>query len=106
MRTPTERLRDSVTKDNLWLYILTLLKEKERYPYEIRKAIEENFNFKPGSMTAYMVLQKLESSGYVTLDRRIVQGGPTRQYYRITKKGLAELEEGKSEIRRWAQRLS
>ena len=105
MRTPLERLRDSITKDNLWLYVLKLLKEKDMYPYEIRKAIEETFKFKPGTMTAYMVLQKLETDGYVTFDHGLVRGGPERRYFRITKKGLSELERGKLEIKSWAEKL-
>lgn len=105
MRTPLERLRDSVTKDNLWLYVLSLLSGRDMYPYEIGREIERNFSFKPGNMTAYLVLQKLEMGGYVRLDRRLVQGGPERQYYRITEKGLDELKRGKAEIRKWAEKF-
>lgn len=91
MTTPSERLEKSLTKDNLWLYILTLLKEGEMYPYEIRNAIKERFGFSPGNVTAYIVLKKLNSGGYVRIVRKMHEGGPERTYYRVTPKGLEEL---------------
>lgn len=102
MRTPLQRLRDSITKDNLWLYILSLLSERDMYPYEIGKEIEKNFEFKPGSVTAYLVLRKLERDNYVRLSEKLAKGGPERKYYKITEKGLNELEKGKMEIKKWS----
>ena len=93
MRTPFERFRKSLTKDNLWIYILKLLQKKEMYPYEIRNKIKEEFEFKPGNMTAYIVLKKLESSNYVKVVRTEKKLGPERKYYKITPKGKEELDE-------------
>jgi PadR family transcriptional regulator PadR len=92
MTTPSERLEKSLTKDNLWLYILTLLKEGEMYPYEIRKAIKERFGFSPGNVTAYIVLKKLQSGGYVRVKKKLQSGGPVRTYYIIMEQGKKELE--------------
>jgi PadR family transcriptional regulator PadR len=91
MRAPSERLRKSMTSDNLWLYILTLLKSKEMYPYEIREKIKDRFGFLPGNVTAYIVLEKLKAGGYVKIGRKEKSGGPERAYFRITPKGKAEL---------------
>jgi DNA-binding PadR family transcriptional regulator len=91
MRTPSERLRRSMTSDNLWLYILTLLKNKEMYPYEIREKIRDRFGFLPGNVTAYIVLEKLKAGGYVKIGRKEKIGGPERAYYKITQKGKTEL---------------
>ena len=52
---PMERLQKSNTKENLWLYILSFLKEKELYGWEVQSLIEKKFNFKPGLITPYRV---------------------------------------------------
>jgi len=105
MRTPLQRLKDSITKDNLWLYILALLSERDMYPYEIRREIEKNFEFKPGNVTAYLVIRKLERDNYVMQSEKMVKGGPERKYYKITEKGLNELEQGKTEIKNWSTKF-
>ena len=92
MTSPSERLDKSLTKDNLWIYILTLLKEREMYPYEIRKTIKDRFGFSPGNVTAYIVLKKLKGGGYVRVSRRGRERGPERTYYVITGKGIDELK--------------
>jgi PadR family transcriptional regulator PadR len=100
MSTPSDRLLDSVTKNNLWLYILSLLLKKEMYPYEIRKEIKKAFGFEPGNVTAYFVLYRLEKSGYVKTGKTLKEGGPERSYYKITDKGKEELKKGKEILRK------
>ena len=106
MTTPSERLEKSITKDNLWLYILTLLKDNDMYPYEIRKTIKERFGFYPGNVTAYIVLKKLKSGGYVRIVRRMHGGGPERTYYRVTPRGLEELDKSASSLELLAETFS
>lgn len=96
MSTPSERLKKSVTKDNLWIYILSLLKERELYPYEIRRLVKQRFGFSPGRVTAYIVLKKLENKGYVKKWKTIKTEGPERNYYKITLKGCEEIKKGES----------
>ncbi|MHA2102495.1 MAG: PadR family transcriptional regulator [Candidatus Hodarchaeales archaeon] len=96
MDTPSEHFEKSITKNNLWLYILTLLLKKELYPYEIRKAIKEQFNFSPGNVTAYIVLKKLRSGGYVGILKKDQGKGPERTFYKITEKGIEELRKAKA----------
>jgi len=91
IRTPFERFKKSLTKDNLWVYILTLLENNELYPYEIKNKIEKEFNFKPGNVTAYIVLKKLEAGKYVMVSRTRKEQGPERTYYKITERGKGEL---------------
>lgn len=95
MSTPTERFEKSITKDNLWLYIFVLLKRRELYPYEIKEAIKTEFGFSPGNMTAYVVLKKLKSGGYVTVMKKDQGKGPERTFYRITEKGINEFNKAK-----------
>lgn len=96
---PFERLKKLNTIDNLWIYILTLLKKREIYGWEIPKIIEEKFGFKPGKITPYRVLYRLEKTGYVKskMENR-------KRVYQITEKGKEELEKAKKfykEILKW-----
>ena len=87
---PMERLQRSNTKENLWFYIFSLLKKKRLYGWEIPKLIEREFNFKPGKITPYRVLYRLEKDGFVKskMEER-------RRVYEITKKGEEELKRAK-----------
>ncbi|NIO44627.1 MAG: PadR family transcriptional regulator [Candidatus Aenigmarchaeota archaeon] len=100
MVKPSQRLLDSVTKNNLWFYILSLLSKKDMYPYEIRDKIKKIFGFEPGNVTAYFVLYRLEKSGYVKSGKTLKKGGPERKYYKITEKGKNELKKGKEILRK------
>jgi PadR family transcriptional regulator, regulatory protein PadR len=91
---PSRRLEEKLTKENLWLYILSLLTLNDMYGYELREAIREKFGFKPGNVTAYRVLYSLKLKGLVEIVAK-KSGGRERKYYRITKAGKEELEKGK-----------
>ena len=86
-----ERLQKSNTKENLWLYILSLLKERELYGWEIRSLIEKEFSFRPGLITPYRVLYRLEGDGFVKSELK-----ERRRIYKITGKGKKELENAKN----------
>ena len=100
MKEPSDRLLDSLTKNNLWFYILTLLAKRKMYPYEIRREINKKFEFNSGFVTAYVVLYKLEKDGYVRSGEKLKVGGPERKYYNITSKGREELKKGKAIFRK------
>ncbi len=87
---PLERLKKINTRENLWIYILSLLTEREVYGWEIPKMIEERFNFKPGKITPYRVLYDLEKEGFVTSNMK-----KRRKFYKITAKGREELVRAK-----------
>ena len=87
---PFSHLEKSNTKENLWLYILSLARRKPIYAYQLHKDIEEIFDFKPGKITPYRILYKLEHEGFVKSkveDRR--------RFYEITVKGKDELKKAK-----------
>jgi len=88
---PLERLQKSNTKENLWIYILSLLKEKDLYGWEIPSLIEKKFNFKPGRITPYRVLYRLEGEGLVKSKMT-----ERRRVYQITEKGKRELDRAKN----------
>ncbi|MFB0543846.1 MAG: PadR family transcriptional regulator [Candidatus Bathyarchaeia archaeon] len=86
--TTYNRLVRKMTKENLWLYILRLLREEAKYGYEIRGEIEEHFGFKPGRVTSYRVLYTLQRDGCVEVKgEEPSKEGPSRKYYIITAKG-------------------
>ena len=76
------RLKRKLGVEVLWLYLLALLKKKKSHAYVLRKEIEKEFDFLPGNVTAYMVLYKLESRGFVKAE---MDGN--KKVYSITPKG-------------------
>lgn len=84
---PFDRLKKTNTIDNLWIYILSLAKKEAVYAYKLRKQIEEKFNFKPGTVSAYRVLYRLEIEGFVKSE----QVG-RRRIYKITSRGEREIK--------------
>lgn len=92
-----KRLVRKMTLENLWIYILTLLRDEgPLYGYEIRERISKRYNFRPGKITCYMVLYKLENEGLISSkELESKSRGAPRKYYTITRKGLAELQKAK-----------
>ena len=88
---PIERLKKLNTVENLWVYILSLLKKESHYAWEMPKLIEKNFFFKPGKITPYRVLYQLHLEGLVksTLKER-------KRIYQITPKGKEELKKAEN----------
>jgi len=84
---PIERLKKSNSIDNLWFYILSLLKRGEIYGWEIPSLVEKKFDFKPGKITPYRVLYRLEKDGFVRSKMK-----DRRRVYQIRKKGEEELK--------------
>ena len=87
-----QRLKNKTTVEILWPYLLSLMRHKPIYAYEIRQKIEDTYGFKVGQVTSYMVLYKLETSGHVTTKWLEVEARQ-RKYYTITKKGEKALDE-------------
>jgi len=85
---PIERLRKLNTIENLWLYILLILKEGPHYGWEMPKLIEKKFGFKPGRITPYRVLYQLAFQG-------LVQGRIERK-----KKDLSDHPKGRRRVKR------
>lgn len=96
-----KRLKEKTTKDVLWIYILSLLKEKDMYAYEIRDEIYRKFGFKPARITSYVVLYRLEKEGYV---ESYWKGD--RKYYSINSKGKELLNEGIQYLKEIIEKIS
>lgn len=87
MVKPIERLKRKVLKENMWVFILSLLKNKPSYRYEIKDLIKEKFGFVSGNVTAYKVLFFLEAGKYVESFEK-----NNKKYYNITNLGKKELK--------------
>lgn len=87
---PSERLKKKVEKENLWLFVLSIMKSGRMNARDLRGLIKKKFGFVYGNVTAYKVLYILESGSYVKSEKdgKFVT-------YEITEKGLAELKEAK-----------
>ena len=94
---PVDRLWKKLRVDNLWLWILKLLTEKNKYAYELREEIKERFGFEPATVTSYAVLYRLEKSGLVTEASETI--APNRKYYEITELGMAALNQAETLLR-------
>ena len=105
MSAAYRRLIRKLTVENLWLYVLSLLKKEPLYGYEVSRKIEENFGFKPGRVTCYIVLYKLQSEGLITSKKLGEDGETQRKYYVLTMKGEKALEDAKEFLRRLSERL-
>ncbi len=90
------RLVEKLTKENLWLYIIYLLKKKPMYGYEIIKYIKDKFNFSPALITVYVVLYKMEKEGLIkrVKERNESLNISKRNYYVVTEKGLETFRRG------------
>lgn len=88
---PFSRLKQSNTIDNLWVYILSLIKQEPMHAYQIQKEIEKKFGFQAGKITPYRVLYRLENEGFVESEFQ-----ERKRIYQITEKGKEELQKAKN----------
>lgn len=82
-------------KGVLALCVLTLLRKRPFYGYELVGAISTEIQISEG--TIYPLLRRLKSEGLLETYLEESSEGPSRKYYRITEKGvetqLQQLEE-------------
>lgn len=93
MEAELKRLEEKLTKEVLWLYILSSLKKKQLHAYALRKTIHERFGFLPGEVSAYVVLYKLKSHGFVSAKK-----SENKVIYSITSEGKNLLKTAKKKF--------
>ncbi|MBU0591429.1 PadR family transcriptional regulator [Candidatus Micrarchaeota archaeon] len=98
---PIKRLTRLLTSENLWLYLLSLIrKNKKLYAYELDKQIEKRFNFKPNKVMVYVVLYRIENEGLISSEFE-----ERRKYYKLTKKGNETLELARKHFKMLSDKL-
>jgi DNA-binding PadR family transcriptional regulator len=101
------RLVSRTTKENLWLYVLTLLEERDYFGYEVKGVVKDRFGVDMASVTAYVLLHKLQRDGLVELSEERKEGRrPPRKYYRITETGRDTLRQARQFLDLLARTLS
>lgn len=88
-------------KGVLELCVLSLLKKRDCYGYEIAESLSNRIAIADGSV--YPILRKLKSDGLLTTYLQEESGGPPRKYYSLTTSGLETYEMGKTEYLRFAK---
>lgn len=90
------------------LLVLSLLAREEMYGYqmitELARRSDHSFELKEG--TLYPILHALEAERLVTVREKEAETGRVRKYYRITKKGMKDLEEKKEEWRLFTKKVN
>ena len=82
-----EHLHTSLTKGNLWLYVLSVLEQKPTSsPRGIKQSVQERFDFAPATITFYSVLYKMTREGLVKRS-----SDEFRSEYVITPRGREQL---------------
>lgn len=87
-------LNKELLKGNIDLLILSVVKEKESYGYEISKTIKEKTEgeFEIQEATLYLSLKRLEKQGAVSSSWGNESHGGRRKYYTITDAGVQLLD--------------
>src|SRR5436309_3305194 len=72
--------------------VLALLRDEERYGFDLVRALSEVDGMVTSEGTIYPLLSRLRRDGLVTTTWRESPAGPPRRYYRLTSQGSAALE--------------
>ncbi len=90
-------------KGVLELCVLSMLKNRDRYGYEISEYLAAQIDIADG--TVYPILRKLKSDGLVSTYLSEDSGGPPRKYYSLTRLGRETYESGRAEYLRFAKTI-
>lgn len=88
-------------KGVLELCVLSLLKKRDRYGYEISEYLAGHIPISDG--TVYPILRKLRTDGLLTTYLQEESGGPPRKYYKLTALGHETYEADRAEYLTFAQ---
>ena len=88
-------------KGVLELCVLSLLKKRDRYGYEISEYLAGHILISDG--TVYPILRKLRTDGLLTTYLQEESGGPPRKYYKLTALGHETYEADRAEYLKFAQ---
>lgn len=87
-------------KGVLELCVLSLLRQQDRYGYEISGFLSKHIDIADGTM--YPLLRKLKADGLVTTYLQEKSGGPPRKYYKLTQLGEDVYNMDRAEYLRFA----
>lgn len=91
-------------KGTLELCVLSLLKRKDMYGYELVTSISEKIEVTAG--TIYPLLKRIKADGYVETVTVDSPSGPSRKYYHLTSAGHAALDEYVTQWQAFSQKIN
>lgn len=101
------RKEDSVNtqykKGVLELCVLSLLKKRDCYGYEISEYLSRHIDIADG--TVYPILRKLKSEGLLTTYLQEESGGPPRKYYSLTDLGANTYRQDRGEYLKFSRTI-
>src|SRR5689334_14044849 len=95
------RLLTQMRRGTLEYCVLALLRERERYGFDLVKALGEADGMLTSEGTIYPLLGRLRRDGLVSTTWEESRTGPPRRYYRLTSKGSKALAEFMDEWQRF-----
>jgi PadR family transcriptional regulator PadR len=81
--------------------VLALLRQEERYAFDLIRTLGESDGMVTSEGTIYPLLSRLRRDGLVTTTWEESPSGPPRRYYRLTPKGDKALADFVEEWRRF-----
>jgi PadR family transcriptional regulator PadR len=96
-----DRLLTQMRRGTLEYCVLALLKEEERYGFDLVRALGETDGMVTSEGTIYPLLSRLRRDGLVSTTWEESPSGPPRRYYRLTAKGRQALGEFVQEWQRF-----
>ncbi len=85
-------------KGVLELCVLSLLRQGDKYGYELAEAISRDIPVAEG--TIYPLLRRLKNEGYFEVYIKDSSEGPPRKYYKLTQKGV---DTQKEQYEEWSE---
>ncbi len=73
--------------------VLAMLRDKERYGFELVHSLGTTYGLVTGEGTIYPLLARLRRQGLVDTSWRESEAGPPRRYYRLSSDGKDALDE-------------
>lgn len=91
-------------KGALELCVLVLIREHDRYGYELAQSVSKHIEVAEGAL--YPLLRRLVAEGYCTTYLQESTGGPPRKYYKLTPAGEAHTRKLVVEWRQFVHNVS
>ena len=85
------------------IMVLSLLREKPMYGYELSNLITKRSNAKLNIAVLYPVLYRLEEQNFIEITDTVVENGRARNYYAITPTGFEYVEKTVAQLRELTQ---
>lgn len=91
-------------KGVLDLCVLSIVKKKDHYGYELVRKISNSIQVTEG--TLYPILRRLKNEGYLQTYLRESKEGPARKYYALTKSGEKKFMSLKNEWNDFTKKIN